>query len=79
MERGQCLSGLNRVSAMLPAADKLVICFAHVAYQLHERFSALATGISSFPARSAETLQERVGEADVSAQDRNDTRLAKLK
>jgi phosphoglycerate dehydrogenase-like enzyme len=50
---------------MLPAADKLVICFAHVAYQLHQRFSALATGISSFPARNAETLQERVGEADV--------------
>ena len=50
---------------MLPATDKLVICFAHVAYQLHERFSTLGTGISSFPARDAETLQERVGEADV--------------
>ena len=47
---------------MLPATDKLVICFAHVAYQLHERFSTLG---SSFPARDAETLQERVGEADV--------------
>ena len=30
---------------MLPPNDKLAICFAHVAYQLHERFSALNTGI----------------------------------
>ena len=50
---------------MLPLNDKLSICFAHVAYQLHERFSALDTGINSFPVRDSETLEGRVGEADV--------------
>ncbi|MGC2199151.1 MAG: D-2-hydroxyacid dehydrogenase [Stellaceae bacterium] len=50
---------------MLPPSDKLTICFAHVAYQLHERFSALDTGIKSFAVRDPETLENRVGEADV--------------
>ena len=50
---------------MLPPNDKLVICFAHVAYQLHERFSALETGISNVAVRDLETLENRVGEADV--------------
>ena len=50
---------------MIPPADKIVICFAHVAYQLQERFSALDTGISSFAVRDPETLEKRVGEADV--------------
>jgi phosphoglycerate dehydrogenase-like enzyme len=50
---------------MLPPNDKITICFAHVAYQLHERFSALDTGINSFAVRDAETLERRVGEADV--------------
>jgi len=50
---------------MLPPEDKLVICFAHVAYRLHERFSALNTGISSFAVHDPETLEHRVGEADV--------------
>ncbi len=50
---------------MLPPNDKLVICFAHVAYQLHERFSALDTGISSIAVRDLESLENRVGEADV--------------
>ena len=50
---------------MIPPADKIVIGFAHVAYQLHERFSALGTGISSFAVRDPETLEKRVGEADV--------------
>src|SRR5271163_2489277 len=50
---------------MLPPNDKLAICFAHVAYQLHERFSALNTGINSFAVRDPETLEDRVGEADV--------------
>jgi phosphoglycerate dehydrogenase-like enzyme len=45
--------------------DKLTICFAHVAYQLHERFSTLNTGIRSFAVRDPETLEARVGEADV--------------
>ncbi len=50
---------------MLPPNDKLAICFAHVAYQLHERFSALNTGINSFAVRGSENLKDRVGEADV--------------
>jgi phosphoglycerate dehydrogenase-like enzyme len=50
---------------MLPPADKLTICFAHVAYQLHERFSALETGIASFTVRDGGTLESRIGEADV--------------
>jgi len=50
---------------MLPANDALAICFAHVAYRLHERFSALNTGISSFAVRDRDTLEKRVGEADV--------------
>jgi D-2-hydroxyacid dehydrogenase (NADP+) len=49
---------------MLPPNDKLTICFAHVAYRLHERFSALNTGINSFAIRDFETLEKRVGEAD---------------
>ena len=50
---------------MLPASDQLSICFAHVAYRLHERFSALDTGIGSFAVRDPAILQKRVGEADV--------------
>ena len=50
---------------MIPPADKIVICCAHVAYQLHERLSALETGINSFAVRDPETLVKRVGEADV--------------
>jgi phosphoglycerate dehydrogenase-like enzyme len=50
---------------MLPPNDKLTICFAHVAYQLHERFAALDTGINSFAVRDFETLEKRIGEADV--------------
>ena len=45
-------------AAMLPPNDKLAICFAHVAYQLHERFSALNTGIHSFAVRDPETLEK---------------------
>ena len=50
---------------MNPAADNVVICFAHVAYRLQERFTALETGIKSFAVRDPETLASRVGEADV--------------
>ena len=42
---------------MLPDKDRLSICFAHVAYRLHERFSALGTGIGSFAVRDAEALE----------------------
>ena len=50
---------------MIPPADKLAICFAHVAYRLEERFAALDTGIRSFTVRDAESLQQRIGEAEV--------------
>ncbi len=50
---------------MLPPSDQLSICFAHVAYRLHERFSALGAGIASFAVRDPETLHKRVGDADV--------------
>jgi len=50
---------------MIAPAEKIVICFAHVAYQLHERFSPLETGINSFAVRDSETLMKRVSEADV--------------
>jgi phosphoglycerate dehydrogenase-like enzyme len=50
---------------VLAPHDKLVICFAHVAYRLHERFSLLNTGIESFAVRNADTLEDRVREADV--------------
>ena len=50
---------------MLPPKDELTICFAHVAYRLQERFSALNTGIASFEVRDADTLAQRIGEADV--------------
>jgi phosphoglycerate dehydrogenase-like enzyme len=50
---------------MIPSADKVVICFAHVAYRLNERFRALNTGINSFAVRDPATLEKRVGEADV--------------
>jgi phosphoglycerate dehydrogenase-like enzyme len=45
--------------------DGLVICFAHVAYQLQERFSALETGIKSFEVRDPDALAMQLGEADV--------------
>jgi len=50
---------------MLPADDRLTICFAHVAYRLQERFATLNTGIRSVEVREAETLAARIGEADV--------------
>src|SRR5271169_1041998 len=50
---------------MIPPNEKIVICFAHVAYQLHERFSSLETGINSFAVRDPETLMKRVSKTDV--------------
>lgn len=50
---------------MFPADDQLAICFAHVAYRLQERFAALDTGIASFVVRDAQSLERRIGEADV--------------
>src|ERR1051326_7680084 len=50
---------------MIPPQDQLVICFAHVAYRLDERFAALGAGIRSFAVRDPETLAHRIGDADV--------------
>ena len=50
---------------MIPKSDQLAICFAHVAYQLNERFAALGTGIHSFAVRDAATLASRIGEAEI--------------
>lgn len=50
---------------MIPSRDKLTICFAHVAYQLQQRFLAHNTGIASFEVRDGAALDRRVGEADV--------------
>src|SRR5215831_14275011 len=56
---------MRRSRAMLPPNDQLTICFAHVAYQLHERFAVLNTGINSFAVRDFETLEKRLSKADV--------------
>ena len=50
---------------MLPAKDRLTICFAHVAYQLQERFTPRQTGIESFMVRTPADFERRIGEADV--------------
>lgn len=44
---------------MFPASDQLSICFAHVAYRLHERFSALDTGTGSFAGRDPAALERK--------------------
>jgi hypothetical protein len=46
---------------MFPSSARLSICIVHVAYRLHERFSALDTWIGSFAVRDSATLErERV-------------------
>ena len=50
---------------MIASADKLTICFAHVAYRLQERFALRNTGIANFEVRDLDTLSGRIGEADV--------------
>ncbi len=50
---------------MFPPKDNLTICFAHVTYQLQERFLPRQTGVQSFGVRNGEELERRIGEADV--------------
>ena len=50
---------------MFPAKDALNICFAHVAYQMQERFAPRETGIANFQVRDRAGLEARLGEADV--------------
>ena len=50
---------------MIPPKDKLVICFAHAAYQMKACFDALNTGIDSFEVRERDEFERRAPEADV--------------
>src|SRR5215468_963640 len=50
---------------MFPSKDRLTICFAHVAYQMRERFLLRQIGVNSFNVRAADEFERRVGEADV--------------
>ena len=50
---------------MFPPEDSLTICFAHVAYQLQERFLLRQSGIDSFAVRTADDFAQRIAEADV--------------
>jgi phosphoglycerate dehydrogenase-like enzyme len=50
---------------MIPPKDQITICFAHVAYQLQQRFLALDSGMNSFEVRDRETLEQQLEEADV--------------
>src|ERR1700674_3444766 len=49
----------------LPPREQLVVCFAHVAYRLGERFALRNTGVRGIEVRSPEELTARIGEADV--------------
>ena len=50
---------------MFPPRDRLTICFAHVAYQLQDRFARRGTGLKSVEARSRGALETALGDADV--------------
>jgi len=50
---------------MFPPKDRLTICFAHVAYQLQERFLLRKTGINSFGVRTPDEFERRINDADV--------------
>lgn len=52
-------------NATFPPKDKLVIGFAHAAYQLGSRFAARKTGIESYEVRTAADLAAKVAGADV--------------
>ena len=50
---------------MLPAKDRLNICFAHGAYRMAERFALRGTGIAHAEVRTAEDLARALPDADV--------------
>jgi len=50
---------------MFPPRDRLTICFAHVAYQLQDRFARRRTGLKSVEARNREELEQALADADV--------------
>ncbi len=50
---------------MIPPKDEVMVCFAHVAYNLQARFAKRETGIRSLQVWNRDELDARVGEADV--------------
>ncbi len=50
---------------MFPPKNDLTICFAHVAYQMQERFALRNTGIKSLQFRNRADLDAGIGAADV--------------
>jgi phosphoglycerate dehydrogenase-like enzyme len=50
---------------MLPANDRLKVCFAHAAYRMAERFALRNTGIANVEVRTAEDLARELPGADV--------------
>jgi len=50
---------------MLPAKDRLTLCFAHGAYRMAERFALRDTGITHVEVRSADELARCLPAADV--------------
>src|SRR5437660_10204890 len=50
---------------MCPSEGDLTICFAHVAYQLRQRFALRKLPIRSFGVTSHDELDAGIGEADV--------------
>lgn len=53
------------MTALLPPAGELTVCFAHVAYRMGERFALRDTGIRHIEVRGPDELSARIGEADV--------------
>src|SRR5215217_1483563 len=50
---------------MFPPKDRLTICFAHAAYELHEHFLRRERAMNSFEVRTLDEFERRIGEADV--------------
>ena len=50
---------------MFPSESDLTICFAHVAYQLQQRFALRKLPIRNFGVTSHDELDAGIGEADV--------------
>ncbi len=50
---------------MFPGRDRLTICFAHVAYQLRDRFARRNTGLHALEVRTREALDDALSGTDV--------------